>query len=233
MRNIRLIKTTQVMIFPADDIDFYSINRDSSIKKIQSQFSLQRLQIPGHIPIQVQPQVVFQNGEFKFNNMLYNIEQLVIEERKIMIIILAETEISNAFFQELSILLKSIDNRINIGTYMPLITTYETVCVSSLDLEFGYFLQKIDHNKLHTIIAEKNSHGATVKIIPSSIKFQIRYYDIPAKLKNNKITISDKSLILELREMTDPSDHIFFSASPTDSDTHFKLLELLEEMVRK
>lgn len=230
MKKIRRLKTTQIMIFQADDIDIVSIRRKSSIKKLQSLFSLNFMQLPENLPVQVQPQLIFQNGEFKLNDKIYDIEQLVIEDRKIIINIYAEYEISNAFFDDIKNLFISFESRDQPGDYNPIITTYETLCVSNLNIEFENFFKKDDTQKIESIISEKDSHGASIKLYPTSFKFKIKYDDIPDDLKGNNISINDKQLIVELRDMTNPKDKIFYTFSPTRSDVHLKLLDTLEKL---
>ncbi|HPA63285.1 MAG TPA: hypothetical protein PLC67_04975 [Spirochaetota bacterium] len=232
MRDIKLIKTTQINIFPTDDIDFIATSNDSSLKKIESNFVLKPLQMSS-LPIQMQQPIILQNGEFNHKGKIYSIEQLVIEQRKIHFSIFANSDISNSFLEELLVLLKSFDTRESIGKYIPLIQTYETVCILPLNIKIEHLITNFDSDKINSIISKNNSNGAKISIVPSSIKFQIKYNNIPDKLNNNKITIADKALVIELRDMSDPKDQIYYTVSPTDFKTHMQLLESIEELHKK
>ena len=231
MNAIKQIKTTIITIFQVDDIDIHSLKRDSAIQKIQDNFQLKKLQLPGQIAIPLN-QIILQHGEYKYNAKSYTLDQIIIEERKITINILSNSEIADCFFEDLVKILKSIDTREHVGTYEPLIKTYETACVLKLNFSLDKAIKNINHRELNKVISENNSHGATITLIPSALKFQIQYSDIPEKLEKNKISISDKAFFIELREMTDPYDKIYYTTSPTDTRTHLTLLKTLEEMIK-
>src|SRR5208337_584196 len=116
MKEIKYIKTTQVIIFPSDDINFHGLNSEPAIQKILSSFSLSRVPMPPQFSIQL-PQLIFQNGVFTNDKTSYIIEQLSIEDRKIVINILSTSDISNLFFNELKKLLISLDQREEKGSY--------------------------------------------------------------------------------------------------------------------
>jgi len=228
MKEIKYLKTTQVMIFPSDDIYFHGLNSESSIQKILSSFSLTRIPMPSQFQI---PQLLFQNGAFIKDSKTYIIEQLSIEERKIIINILSSSDISKSFYNELQKLLISLDLREEKGSYVPLICTYETTCVLKLNIKLNRFSGDIKLNEIKEIISKKDNYGSVISIIPNSIRFKISYNDIPEKLLKIKIAISDKSFVVELRDNTDPEDQIYFTVSPTETETHLELLKVIEKML--
>lgn len=232
MKDIRLIKSTQIMIFPADDIDYHSLSRDYAFQQISTSFSLQRISIPDQFPI-ISPQIILQNGEFTHKEKTYIIEQIVIDDRKIIFKILSSTQIADIFFSEFKKILLSLDLREEKGNYEPFIKTYETACILKLNFKLAQIMKEFDYKKIENIISKKHSHGAKINLFPSSIKFSINFSDIPEKLQKNKITISDKNMILEIREKTDPDEQIYYTVSPTDSETHLELLNMIEEMFEK
>jgi hypothetical protein len=230
MKNIKFIKTTLIMLFPADDIDFFGINSEISIQKLISNYSLNKVPATPQFLLQ-NNQLVLQNGIFQNDNVKYIIEQIVIEERKIIISILSSSDISNIFFEDFKKQLIALDFRKEKGHYEPLISTYETICILKLDIDLNHLISRFENDKVEKIISKKQTNKAKIQLIPSSLRFQITYKDIPEKLVKNKITMSDKYLVLELREKTDPEDKIFYTASPTDTETHFEILEAIKAML--
>jgi hypothetical protein len=230
MKEIKYLKTTQAMVFPSDDIYFYGLNSEPAIQKILSAYSLSRVPLPPQFPIQL-PQLIFQNGIFANDKNTYIIEQLSIDDRKIIINILSSSDISDLFFKELKKLLMSLDLRDDKGSYEPLVRTYETTCILKLDIKLNRLISNVKLNEIEELIATTHNYGAKISFIPFSVRFQISYNDIPEKLVKNKISISDKSLLIELRDKTDPDDQIYFTVSPTDTETHLELLKTIEKML--
>jgi len=228
MKDIKFIKTTQIMIFPSDDIDFYGINNDETLQVIISKYQLSKVTIPAQFSVPL-PQILLQNGSFRQKQSKFIIEQLIIEERKIVINILSDSTTSNAFYSDLRTLLIALDLRKSKGSYEPLVSTYETTCILKLNFKFGQLCPRIPITKLENKISENVTYSSSVSIIPSSLRFQISYDKIPEKLLKNKISISDKHFVIELREKTDPDDQLYFTASPTDTETHFELIKILED----
>ncbi len=228
MKDIKFIKTTQIMIFPSDDIDFYGINNDETLQVIISKYQLSKVTLPAQFSASL-PQILLQNGSFRQKQSKFIIEQLIIEERKIVINILSDSDTSNAFYSDLRALLISLDLRQSKGSYKPLISTYETTCILKLNFKFEQLCPQIPIRKLENKISKNTTYSSSVSIIPSSLRFQISYDKIPRKLLKNKISISDKYFVIELREKTDPDDQFYFTISPTDTETHFELIKILED----
>ncbi len=229
MREAKYLKTTKVMIFPSDDIYLAGLNSEAAIQKITSTFSLVRAPLSPQFLNQI-PQLVFQNGVFEYNGNTYIIDQISIDDRKIIINILSPSSVSDLFFNEFRKLLVSIDQREEKSSYDPLISTYETTCILKLDIKLDRLIGIIRAKEIEELISTKHSHGASISLIPTSVRFQISYNDIPEKYIKNKISISDKPFLIELREKTNPDDQIYYTVSPTDSDTHLEILKALEKM---
>ncbi|MDY6968484.1 MAG: hypothetical protein SVR08_07520 [Spirochaetota bacterium] len=101
----------------------------------------------------------------------------------------------------------------------------------NLDIKLDRFISNVKLNKIEELISTKHNYDARISFIPYSVRFQISYNDIPEKLVKNKISISDKSVLIELREKTEPNDQIYFTVSPTGTETHLELLNTIEKML--
>jgi len=232
MDNIRRILSTIVMIFPIDDINLALLKRSETINLLFEKYRLQLIQ-------QVDPFLLNQNlltfreGEYKRAHTSYLIDELSIDDRRIIIKMQSSSKIADSFFKALKGDLLSIDLRDKKPKYEPQITTYDTTCVCELDIDFDSSLKSVLFQKfIDETMNKLPNFGADLTITPYSLRFKIEYFNLPTKLKKNKIALSDKYLSIEYREKTDTNDRIYFSSSPTDSDTHFEILKAFEKSFR-
>ncbi len=229
MNEIKLLQTSIIMIFPTDDLHLSSIKRSESLSFLKERFKLELLKVPENIPIPLN-NLIFRDGEFSLKNKVFLIPELVFEDRRMILKIQSDSSIADTFFNELRKTLKEIDIRDDKGEYTPLLTTYETICVCSLDFDFNkLFSNSFQDYYLKDINDNLPKYGAKHSIIPASIKLRIDYFDLPDKLRKDKITLTDKYIVIELRERTNPEDKIFYTTSPTNTATHFELLKNIEK----
>jgi hypothetical protein len=204
--------------------------RPDAIKILNESFKLQVLtQAEAFL---VNPnQIVFRNGLFEYKKINYFIDELVIDDRRIIIKMTAPSEIIDQFFTSLKDVLSKIDIRQNRADLAPLLTTYETTCICKLDIDLSkYFSNSLFNEEISSsILSQIDSHGSKLVMNPYTLRFRLEYLDIPPKLRRNKIALSDKFLTIEYRERTDPSDQIFFTSSPSQTKAHFAILESLEK----
>jgi hypothetical protein len=235
MKEIRELKSTQVLIFPIDEIGFKSFQRDSAIKKIQEKYKLKYnppMMFEG-IPSELRP-ISFTNGEFNHKDKSYLIERLNIEERKIIISMVSHSKIVNALFDNLRALLKGLDLRDTKPKYEPLVKADETSCVVKLEFSIRELLENSPLSHFHDYLTDKvQSNGFEIEVIPSVIRFKISYLKQPESFKKHKITLTDKDFVLEVRDRTSYEEQIYYTFSPTDSDTHIDLINKLENVISK
>ncbi len=232
MKEILELIVSQIRVYPMDVIGFSSLKRHSSIDQIRDRYSFEIVpQVPEGFPIEAKA-IGFRNGEFEYNKKKYLISNTQIEERRILITVSANSNVAVAYYDDLIEMLTSLDLRSPIPEYVPLLAAQETTIIVKLDFSmrniFESSLIGSFDNLLKKKMQEENTH---LLVYPNSIKFKFKYLDIPNKLKKNRISLSDKEFILEVRERTDPEDQIFFSFSPTDSETHLSILLELEKLI--
>jgi len=231
MKGIRDLKSTQIRIFPIDEIGFNSLQRSNAKKQIQEKYKLQPStqmffeSVPGE-----SHKMTFVNGEFFYEGEMVLIDRLSIEERRIIICMSSSSNMVSLMFEDLRKLLIDLDLRDTKSNYKPIVIAQETSCVAKLDFSFTDLFK-------NTVIADFNSyiskniklHGCETEIIPSAIRFKICYIKQPESFIKHKITLSEKDFILEIRDRTAYEDNLYYTFSPTDSETHIKLLIELEK----
>jgi hypothetical protein len=232
MKEIKSLQSTLIMIFPADDIHLPSIKRKDSVKLFNDKYNLELNKVPDSIPFP-QNNIMFRNGEFRHQGKLFIINEIIIEERRLIIRCLGPSETIDAFFSQFRKDLKSLDIRDNKGDYAPILSTYETICVCHIDIDFFDMCNDKFNKYLKEIEDDLPTYTAKMSLMPFSIRIRIDYHDLPERLRKERISLADKFLTIEQREKTNPADKIYFTASPTETRTHFALIEKLEKTIKE
>lgn len=229
MKDIKLLQTTLVMIFPPDDLHLPRIRRIGNLGFLKNEYNLDLFQLPDNIPVPPN-NLFFREGEYKVGNDVYFIPEINFEDRRMIIKIHSPSNIAEDFFNKLRSDLINFDIRKDKGNYDPIITTHETICICSLELDLVNFFNKdftsFINNNVKTDLPK---HGADFDVIPFSIRLRLEYFDLPEKLRKEKVSLADKSFVIEYRDRTNPQDRIYFTSSPSDTETHFQLLKQLEK----
>lgn len=226
MENITQLRSTILMIFQTDDISLSSLVRIEAFNHLNRLFKLQLVQ-------QVDPflttQFKFRSGEFLYEDEIYLIDEISIDARRLIIRMNAPTEILDIFFNIFREELKKLDVRKSKVELIPQIITFETNCVCKLNFDLIMFFGGKKVGPLFDNIKSKiPAYDAKLSFIPGSIKFKIDYFSLPAKTRKNNITLTEKSLTIEYRDNTNPEERIYYSSSPTRSETHLEILNELE-----
>lgn len=234
MPKIRDLKVRQVRVFPADEIPYAILLNSKTRSQLAAKYDFS---IPGELERawHLHGQGLhFQNGTYQIDDSRILIEQLTIEERRVLITVNGDTGNATAFFEELRRFFAKIDQRPGSREYRPILHSEETQCIAVLDFEFPQLLKKGPLDRFESAIeASTHSFGATLDIFPRSIKFAIRYLKPPESLSKQYVTLSDKELTIETRGRTAIEDRVFFTTSPLNTSDHIDLLEQLENMVKQ
>lgn len=233
MKGIRDLKSTQIRIFPTDEIAFNSLQRSNAKAQIQDRYKLQSSPqaffegLPGETN-----KIAFTNGEFVFEDKVFLIERLSIEMRRIIICMASQSSIVESMFEDLRKLLIDLDLRDSKPDYEPIVTAQETSCVAKLDFSFTDLFKDTVISGFNDYLSKNiQSHGCETDIIPSSIHFKISYNKQPDSFEKNKVTLNDKDFVLEIRDRTSFEENLYYTFAPADSETHIKLLSELEKRV--
>ena len=231
MAEIRSVQCTDIYLYHPDEFLTNSLVSQKFLIEIQEKYSL-TLSVP---PIAVQTNqspIVFTGGVFRYKEKEYSIENLQIENRKVSITGHCETSILKAFYTEFLLVVDKYDSRPTLSQHKSLVHTHETVAICKFNKPFSAFLStglvSDIPEALHTKI---NNHGGTVIVEPYSVKYKIKYRDVPDEIVDNKIQLVDKLLTFEVREKTSITDCIIFTVSPCDFGTHMQLIETVEKML--
>lgn len=228
MKEVRILVTTQIRLFPPDTVPVPKLVLGQHREAIRSLFDFQNVE-----PVVRRDAVAgltFNTGTYKPDSVV--IESVSIEERRIVVKAHGKTEIASAVYRAVQARLEELSD----GRKMQeILCTHETESSVVLDIPFERLFSDSFLSFLHKSAAKytRNEWSQNL-ILPSNLKFTVRYKVTDDNLVKSHITLAPKDLTIEPRVQSSPEDRLYWITSPTDTETHFKLIDDLEQaLVRR
>lgn len=228
MKEVKLLETTQIRLFPPDVVPLMKLPIPPIGKKIQSLFDFGVVE-----PVQQGDAFIgisFNGGTFK-GDPLTIIDFVRIEARRISVKVQGTSDVAASVFNAVAVELQKLNNE---QPLREIVCTHETATSVVLDFPF----ERILSNKFAAFL--KNSAVRHTKnqwsenlILPANLKFSVRYKVTDDSLVKSNITLSSKELTIEPRAAAAPEERLYWVVSPTGTDTHFKLIKELERALEK
>ena len=227
MKDIEQLTVTQVRLYPVDSLPLDELRQLNNRNIIKNSFQFDKAQVDP-----LTNQVVFNNGTFEEGKQLVHILNLAVEKRRILLQVRDSSLAGNSVAATLARLLESFQKDPKAKRVEPLLLAEETECVATLDIDFE---DLIAAPVLRVVQRDGQSRFATNYLIPKSIafkklSFEVRYEADP-KLEDHEVTLASKLISIEARAGVPSQERRFYIVSPTDSETHRKILESLEKEV--
>ncbi len=229
MKEISELKLKQYRIFAADTLPFVALNTEIGQSLLTKLFSFRS---SGKDPQTAD--WFFEGGTLsKDNDRIIVIETLQLNERRIVIEIVGNTAdadyVYSAVKKALSHSLFGEGDRWKQAE--PVVLTHETSCVVTLDFDWSSLLAP-GLSKLSEIMRAAASHEfAFAKTRGLSLRFRVAFTPLDERVTQHGVVLTDKLFVIEPRQDTPPTDRRYFTASPTETETHIKLLSQLEQML--
>lgn len=228
MAEVKSIQCTCIYLYEPDEFILQNLYSPGVINGLQNEFGLSPA-APLTIPRINLSSVMFAGGSYNYEGKAYSIESINIEHRKIAIIGQCPTRILEKFYSDFLEIISTHDPRSNPPNFISIINTFETIAVCKMTHPITSLFKDGVVSQIpeavHSII---NNHGSTVIVEPFSVKYRIKYRDVPKNIIENKIQLVEKTLTFEVRDRSSITDRLIFTTSPCDYDTHMKLVEIVE-----
>ncbi|MCD6398952.1 MAG: hypothetical protein J7L08_03445 [Candidatus Aenigmarchaeota archaeon] len=232
MRIIKGPTVTQVRIYPQDWIPYIDLAIWEKFNQFKEKFVFSNEEIPFPLYKPDTPKIVIlEGGSVILDDEQILIHSLMLEERKITLIIETSSDKADLAFNKIANALKEIDSYKNFDPAKYLIKTEGTECTAQLDIDYHRFLSR-QFNSFIKKQLPKYMKQKTTKITLKSFSFEI-FFEQDKKLQEESISIAPKMLTIEPRKTTKEEDRTFYTISPCDSFTHFELLKQLEKNFKK
>jgi hypothetical protein len=158
------------------------------------------------------------------------IESLLIEARKIAVKIQGRSEIAAGVFKTVADKLMHFNGGVRLEE---LVCTHETGAVVVLNFPFDrVFSDKFLSFLRNAAVHHTKNEWSQNFILPLNLKFSVRYKVTDDALIKSGVSLSSKELAIEPRVQSSADDRLYWTASPTDTETHFKMIEDLENALR-
>ncbi len=224
------INSTVITIFKMDSLDWHIIAGNSLKTTLKDKYNLVLRMADNPFIPKLDNIVHFENGEYHKDGIVYFIDKVLFESRKLVINMQTETDIVENFLSEFLELLKSLSSR-EYSDLLPVIKTYETASIVKFkDTVNDLFNQSPISSISDSVSTRIDPQNANFSISFQTLRLRISFFNIPERFRKHNVTLADKSFIIERRINTPPDDVIFFTSSPLPSDQHIAILKEIENM---
>ena len=222
MKEISHIEVKQIRIFKADQIPYSSLVTATPIQDIVNSFGC-------GMDNQFSSGLRFIRGEYKTKKKNLTIEELTIQPQRIYFSVNGDSQDADQFYKELGKLISRYDYGKFFSPDKYLTKTEETSCVANLDIKHEKMFNKQFLNYVQRDIPEiVSDNNAEAFLSFFNVRFKYKYNVRNPVIREHGVTFTDKYFIMEPREGSVLGDSRYYTHSPTDSNTHLKLIEEIE-----
>lgn len=226
MRNVRQLTVKQFRIYPADIIPVELFLGARGLRPLVEELGFRDLRADEQTGEVVLVAGLVGSGDGEDEGI--QITELRLGERRVALEVYGSSANCTAAFSRVAEILSEADPLRRLENNKPVLLTQETAC--SVDLDFPW--QKLFNPALVEFLERDSSQFLDADQVHARLKqlglrfafsFETRDDDL-----QDLVTFFDKQLALEPRVGVPLNARRYFTQSPVDSDTHFRLLEELE-----
>lgn len=172
--------------------------------------------------------IVANAGEFTIaKNNIVSVLQLSIQPNLIELQIAAETKIADAYLLDLESFLRALDPKKSaLDQYT---TTHQTIVIAKLDVPFEALIS----DQLRSFIAQNVQPALKLKDAAPHIQLAHLSWQVTYRPESTDYNYIPKALTFEPRIGGKQSENLYFTQSPTDFETHMRLLQEFEAAFRQ
>jgi len=223
MAEILQVVTILRCLYAPNSVPWAQTLLGSNLQKLQARYkisALSQVQTQDQVGTQIL-QIVGMNGEFSFNGALFPIQQLIIAENLVHLQVGAEATTADALLADVQRFFFELETKTAMREYT---RTYQTSAVAKLNVPFDAMLSENMLRFLHGNVADKIKQAdAEPTIQLTHLSWQVKY-----RSEATDYLYIPKMLTIEPRQGSKISDNLYFTQSPTNSETHKRLLEEFE-----
>jgi hypothetical protein len=228
MAEILQVHTIQRRLFQPDVIPWPYLLTETNLEKIRSRYHFMQSvapAIPTDPSVASSQQLLFPRGEFTADGTSLLLEQVTIDPVAVQAQLSADSHKSDEFFEDLKALFLEIDPNKNYSEAKELARTYQTVAVAKLSIAFDALFS----DSLRKFLTE--SVAPRLKLENSEVRLSLQHlvWAVFYQTQTTNFSYLPRQLTIEPRQGSTPEDRLYFTVSPTDFETHVKLLEEFEK----
>lgn len=229
MKDIKGLTTIEKMMFESDTIPFVKLATATGLQTFTKPFNFKNIELAEDADKNV-TEIRLTTGEYKFDSTSYPISIITIDRRSIGFNVFADSKIAEKLLVKIVELLSLLDPEFQ--HRKPSLSSIQTQCIVTLDFDvMDIFSRKVPvflNNVKNAVTSNYGDMFEDVAIKPKTMRFEVTFKP-GQELVDKTLSIAAKSLVIEPREGTTLNQKIYYTLSPTDTDTHLRLLKQFEK----
>ncbi len=229
MKEVTDIESTQIRLFAPGYIPYRAVSTRQGIERLQDAFGFREVGLAaGGI------EIVFEAGLFKTEEQRHvPISRLQISDRRIVVAVASDTPTAGLFLEAVRQVVGSDDFDGRRTQVEPVCVRNETSCAVTLDVSWEEFLSpplgRFVSQDLRGLLSDRE---AAVSVIGLNFRLSLGYSVKDERITQYGFTLAAKKLVIEPLANTPLAARRFFTSSPTDSETHLRIVEEIERVLR-
>jgi hypothetical protein len=220
MKNVTGMYVQQTRLFAPDVVPYRLIITSFGADRLRQALGF------GSTNWQENLEYVFQDGTVEYQGSKISITWASFHDRRIVVQVLGDSGAARAAYAAISEVLAELAPSFRGVT--PLAYTEETSCSAQLGFDWSSLFNPALVDYVSQRAREFSSEQVGRFIKGMSVRFVLGIERKDRELSEHGIPLFDQNLIVEPRADTPLSEHIYYTYSPCDSDTHLRLISELE-----
>lgn len=228
MKDVADLVVTQHRIYGSGVLPIWLLASQFGVDLLGDQLKFRQVTVEGGEILGSAGVVAIPKGDDGDERKAVPVRVLSLNERKIALIIDGNSSDANQAFAVIRSLMIEVDQGGRFEAASPEVFTQETSCTATLRFPWTALLPEgaatLVQGDLVEAVAEE---GAPARI--NGVGFAVRFaFTVDERRSDLGISLADKQFLVEPKLNTRLSDRRYFTTSPTDSETHLRLLRKLE-----
>jgi len=216
--------TVERHLYGPDAIPWAALRLPTNVQILQDRYKFSEVrQEPD--PARNVTQLVCIGGEFVIEGKPRAVDQLIFEPNVVQFQVNVGSDLSHHLLADLADVMVEIDPNKMFSQDREYTKSYQTVAIARLSVPFDALISDRLTHYLREQVGPKLSHpNASAEIVLERLGWRVTY-----TTQSTDYLFLPKPLTIEPRAGTRPSDLVYYTVSPTDLETHRKLLEEFEQ----
>jgi len=226
MKDVANLESTQFYLFAPGRVPLRSVSTRQGIERIQECFSFREVALGSN------SELLFEGGLAEHQNVHF--ERLQISDRRIVVTVGGDSAAADGTFKALRELIVKDELQGRFATAEPVCFRQETNCSVVLDIEWKLFFNPALCEYLTgPFLGLASDKEADVRLAGANLRFAFSYVVKDERVSQHGIALSPKRFIVEPLANTPLSENRYFTSSPTDSETHLRIVGDVERLLSR
>lgn len=221
MKNVTGMYVQQTRLFAPDVVPYRLVTTAKGMDRMKEVLGFNNTNWQENL------EFAFQGGTIEYQGMIVPLTWVSFHDRRIIVQVLGDSGAAHAAYAAIDEVLAELAP--GFRGAIPLWASDETTCIAQLDFDWTALFNPAFVDYVSRRVREFSSAEVERFIRGVNVRFTLGIEKKSKELSEHGVTLFDQSLIVEPRADTPLSDRIYHTYSPSDSDTHLRLVAELEK----